>query len=42
MEENGDEATQLHNLDLQQKRVFKGSDTMFDNTIIPTEEEHIQ
>ena len=43
MPENGDEATRLHDLDLQQERDFKpGFDTMFDNTGIPTEDEHLQ
>jgi hypothetical protein len=37
MTENGDEATQLHDLDLQQERSLQiGFDTMFDNTGIST------
>jgi hypothetical protein len=43
MTENGDEATRLHDLDLQQEQGLQtGSDTMFDNTGIPTEDEHLQ
>jgi hypothetical protein len=42
MAEIRDEATKLHYLDLQQEWVFKpGFDTMFDNTSIPIEDEHL-
>jgi hypothetical protein len=43
MPENGDEATRLHDLDLKTgSGLQRGSDTMFDNTGIPTEDEHLQ